>query len=39
MQPSGLTVHILNDNVVDAAQPGAVFQHLPRLVGVVVDLD
>ena len=34
-----LAFHVLHDDVVDLTQAGAVFQHLPGLVGVEVDLD
>ena len=39
VEASCLTVHILNDNIVDTAQTGAVFQHLPGFVGMEVDFD
>ena len=34
-----LTVHILNNNVENFAERRAVFKHLPRLVGVVMDFN
>lgn len=37
LQPPGLPIHILNNNVENLALAGAVFQNLPRLVGVEVD--
>ncbi len=36
-QAPGLPVHILNHNIKNFAKAGAVFQNLPRLVGVEVD--
>ena len=39
MQPAGLTIHVFDDDVVDLAQRGAVFQDLPRFVRMEVDLD
>ena len=39
LQAPGLAIHVLHHDVVDLAQGGAVFQHLPGLVGVEVDLD
>ena len=39
VQPAGLPVHVLDDDIKNFAERGAVFQHLPRLVGVVMDLD
>ena len=35
---SGLTVHVLYNNIINFPQGGAVFQHLPGLIGVVVNL-
>ena len=39
IQPGGLALHILHHDIVDIAQRGAVFQHLPGLIGMVMDLD
>ncbi len=39
LQAPGLAIHVLHHDVEDLAQGGAVLQHLPGLVGVVVDLD
>ena len=39
MEVSGLTVHVLYNDIVNFPQGGAVFQHLPGLIGVVVNLD
>ena len=39
LQAPGLAVHILDHDVVDFAQGGAVFQRFPGLVGVEMDLD
>ena len=38
-QPSGLAIHIFNDDIVDFAERRAVFQHLPRLVGMIVNFN
>ena len=39
LQASCLTIHILYSDVKDLAQAGAVFQHLPGLIGVVMDFN
>ena len=39
MQAVFLTLHVFNDDVVDVAETGAVFEHLPGRVRVEVDLD
>ena len=39
LQTVFLTLHVFDDDVVDLAQRSGVFQQLPRLVGVEVDLD
>ena len=39
LQPAGLPVHVLDHDVVDLAQRRAVFQDLPGLVGVEMNLD
>ena len=39
LQASCLSVHILNDNIMDFAERRAVFKHLPRLVGMIVDFN
>jgi hypothetical protein len=38
-QAFGLTLHILDDDVVDLAEGAAVFQNFPGLVGMEMDLD
>ena len=39
VEPLLLTLHVLNDDVVNLAQARAVFEYLPGLVGVKVELD
>ena len=39
LQPSGLAIHIFNDDIVDFAERRAVFQHLPRLIGMIVNFN
>lgn len=38
-QAAGLTVHIFYHDIIYLTQPGAVFQHLPRLVRVEMNLN
>ena len=39
LQAAGLAVHILNHDIVDFAQGGAVFQHLPGFVGMEMNFN
>ena len=39
MQAVFLTLHVFDDDIVDVAETGAVFEHLPGRVRVEVDLD
>ena len=39
LQTVSLTLHVLDDDIVDVAQRSAVFQHLPGFIGMEMDLD
>ena len=39
LQAAGLAVHVLNYDIIDLAEAGAVFQNLPGLICMKMDLD